>query len=165
MPAAENQLYRPKYSLRSDHAPTIQLTAAQVPPEQLRNAIGIGWTPVQDVDAAGDPGPTNAADRLCLDIFKRASISVADRGARLASMVFCSGLLFLKQALDKAPSVTSGGVAQVVESMGTSFVPPATWTCTFNRSQHDCQSTYRDFAYDFAKKAFRYTSGNKPMTS
>ena len=163
MPAAENQLYRPKYSLRSDHAPAIQLAAAQVPPEQLRNAIGYGVSPMQDTDAAGDPGPTNDNDRLCLEIFKKASISVSDRGARLAAMGFCSGLLFLKQALDRAPSVTSAGVAQAVKEVGTAFQPPASFTCAFTASQHDCMSSYREFAYDFSVKAFRYTSGNKPM--
>ncbi len=165
MPAAENQLYRPKYSLRSDHAPAIQLAAAQVPPEQLRNSIGYGISPMQDTNADGDPGPTNSADELCLKIFKEASISVTDRGARLASMGFCSGLLFLKQALDRAATVTSAGVADAVKGMGTSFVPPATWTCRVSASQHDCMSTYREFAYNFEVKAFRYTSGNKPMVN
>jgi hypothetical protein len=165
MPAAQNQQFFPKYSLRSDHAPAIQLAAAQVPPEQLRNAIGYGISPMQDTNAAGDPGPTNANDQLCLKIFKDASIDVTDRGARLASMGFCSGLLFLKQALDQARTVTSGGLAEVVKGMGTSFLPPATWTCRFSSSQHDCMSTYREFAYDFEAKAFHYTSGNKPMAT
>ncbi len=165
MPAAENQLYRPKYALRSDHAPAIQLAAAQVPPEQLRNAIGYGVSPMQDTDNAGDPGPTNSADRLCLEIFKNASISVADRGARLAAMSFCSGLLFLKQAIDQAPTVTSAGVAGVVKGLGTSFIPPAGFTCRFSSTQHDCLSSYREFAYNFEAKAFRYTSGLKPMAT
>ena len=112
MPAAENQRYRPKYSLRSDHAPAIQLAAAQVPPNQLRNAIGIGWSPVQDVAAEGDQGPTNAADRLCLDIFRKANIPVTDRGARLASMSVCSGLLFLQQAMNRSTGVNSAAFAK-----------------------------------------------------
>jgi hypothetical protein len=165
MPAAQNQLYFPKYSLRSDHAPAIQLAAAQVPPEQLRNAIGIGWSPMQDTDAGGDPGPTGDGDRLCLSIFKNASIDVSDRGARLAAMNFCSGLLFLQQALNGTTSVTSKGVAQAVAAMGTKFSPPSTFACRFSSTQHDCPSTYRVFAYNFSLKKFRYTSGNHAMVN
>lgn len=164
MPAAENQLYRPKYAVRSDHGPAVQLQTQNVPPEQLRNAIGIGWSPLQDVDAGGDPG-ANAADVLCLEIFKKAGLPMNDRGARFVAMTYCGGLLFLHQAMAKAPSVTSAGLASVVKGLGTSFVSPGAFTCTFTASQHDCPSTYRELAYDFGKKAFRYTSGNKAMST
>lgn len=162
MSAAESQRYRPKYALRSDMAPALQLQGV-VPDAQLNNAIGFGWSPTQDVDAANDPGPTNKADTLCRDIYKRAGIDLSNRGAALASMTYCSGLLFLQQTLRKAPSVTSAGFEQAANGLGTAFVPPATFTCSFSARQHDCPGSYREFV--FKDRAFRYTSGLKPMTS
>jgi hypothetical protein len=78
-------------------------------------------------------------------------------------MVFCSGLLFLQQALNNTTSVTSKGVADAVAKMGTSFVPPETFSCRFSATQHDCPSTYRVFTYNFQLKKFRYITGNQPM--
>lgn len=162
MSAAESQRYRPKYALRSDHAPALTLQGV-VPDAQLNNAIGFGWSPANDVDGANDPGPTNEADKLCRDIYKKAGIDLSNRGAALASMTYCSGLLFLQQTLAKASGVNSAAFEQAANGLGRSFVPPATFTCLFGARQHDCPSSYRELV--FKDKAFRYSSGLKPMTS
>jgi hypothetical protein len=162
MPAAESQQFRPKYSLRSDMAPALTLQGV-VPNAQLVNSTGIGWSPVQDVDAAHDPGPSNANDKLCLDIFRKASIDISNRGARLAAVGYCSGTLFIQQVLAKAASANSTEFAKVVAGLGSAFVPPATFTNTFTASQHDGPSSYREMSW--AENAFRYNGGNKPMAS
>jgi hypothetical protein len=164
MPAAESQGYHPKYSLRSDMAPALTLQGI-VPEAQLQNAIGIGWSPVQDVDAAHDPGPSNKNDQLCLDIMKKASIDVSNRGARLAAVGYCSGTLFIQQVLAKASAPNSTEFAKVVAGLGSSFVPPCTFTNTFTSTQHDGPSTYREIGWDGEKHAFKYTSTGKPMAA
>ena len=164
MPAAESQQYRPQYSLRSDMAPALTLQGV-VPDAQLKNTIGLGYSPVQDVDAAHDPGPSNKADQLCLDIFKRASIDISNRGARLAAVGYCSGTLFIQQVLAKASGVNSAAFANTVAGMGSSFVPPATFSNTFTSTQHDGPSTYREILYNVDQKAFYYSSTGKPMAA
>jgi hypothetical protein len=164
MPAAESQQYRPKYSLRSDMAPALTLQGI-VSENQLKNATGIGWSPVQDVDVAHDPGPSNANDKLCLDIFRKASIDISNRGARLAAVGYCSGTLFIQQVLAKASTANSSEFARVVAGLAGAFVPPATFTNTFTASQHDGPSSYREIGWDAEKKGFRYAGGNQPMAA
>jgi hypothetical protein len=65
--------------------------------------------------------------------------------------------------MNRSTGVNSAAFAKAVGGMGTSFLPPDSYTCRFSITQHDCMSSYREFAYDFNAKGFRYTSGNRPM--
>ncbi len=163
MRAADTQGYYPKYGLNTDQAPgsVLQRTA---PAAQLRNAIGMGWTPILDVDAAHDPGPVNPATRLCLDIMRRrrpghVGAPAADHRAGLLPRPVLAAADALASANATSPSAACrAGVA----ALGTSFaVARRVRHPVQRRLMHDGVDAYRDFVFDTGCKCFVYTSPPK----
>lgn len=162
MPAAESQGYRPKYGISTEQSPGFLESTSPIPRAQLANATAIGWSQVLDTSNANDPGPTGPNDRLCLSIEKAAGQDMSQRGARTTATVYCDGLFFLKQNLDRAENLTPAALAKSVASLGTGYSSPGIFNPTsFSATKHDGASTYRDLA--FRNGAFVYTSGNKRM--
>lgn len=159
MRGAQSQLYSPQYGLSTDN----QLITLQAgaPPEQLANAIAMGWVPALDVDTPQDPGPVSAENTLCLDIQRQAGQDMSNRGSQLTALGYCSGLFFLQQALALAPSVTVEGLGQGAAALGSGFASPAVYGTTYTAARHDGVSAYRDLA--FANGVFAYTSDPRPM--
>jgi hypothetical protein len=162
MAAAENQQYRPKYGLTSDQSPAFLESTSPIPRAQLANSTGVGWSPLVDVNAAADPGPSGPNEKLCLDIQAKAGQNMADRGARLTASTYCNALFFLKQNLERAPALTAAGLAQAVAGLGRRFDNVGIFTpSSYTSSKHDGADTYRDFA--FVNGRFVYTSKSKAM--
>ncbi len=161
MQAAENQLYRPKYGLRSDNLPAAVLQGT-VSPNQLANVTGLGWQPTLDVDTAHDPGPVSRSNQLCLEIMRKAGQDMSDRGAAGSALAFCSGLFFLQRTLARAPGVTAAGLAASVGSLGRGFESPAVFGAEFGSSRHDGVAAYRDFA--FTAGAFTYSGPTQRLS-
>ncbi|MCY0725891.1 hypothetical protein OVW19_29555, partial [Klebsiella pneumoniae] len=65
MQYAEAQQFRPRYGLSS--ANSLSAIQTGVSPNQLRGAIGVGWTP--SLDAAEHPGYSTTA-QACLDALR-----------------------------------------------------------------------------------------------
>lgn len=160
MRAADTQGYRPKYALNTDQAPAASLQVA-APAGQLRNAIGMGWTPILDVDAAHDPGPVNANNSLCLDLMRRAGQDMASRQPQITALGYCHGLFWLRQALASATDITVGGLAQGVAALGTSFNSPGVYGTRYSATMHDGVDAYREFAFQTGCNCFVYTSPPK----
>lgn len=162
MPAAENQQFRPHYGISSEQTPSLLQATEPIPREQLKKAVGIGWSQLVDVDNARDPGPTGPNDKLCLDIQKRAGQDMSERGARLTATMYCDGIFFLKRNLDRAASLTPAALAQGVAAIGGGYDSPGLFNPTlYTASKHDGAAAYRDF--EFRNGAFVYTSGVKRM--
>ena len=86
MPAAESQGYRPRYGLASYHVPA---TLPQfVPAAQLHGAVGIGWSPYQDVVESQDPGGRPAVPE-CMDLMERRASRPANRSEEGVAVVVC----------------------------------------------------------------------------
>jgi hypothetical protein len=93
MVTAEQQGYRPRYSLVSSMGPRDQI-AAQVPAAQLRGALGVGFCPTCDVASPQDPGAAPGA-RSCRQILTRAGLRYEGEPKRTALGVgyfFCDGI-------------------------------------------------------------------------
>lgn len=163
MQAAENQLYRPKYGLRTDNFPAAVLQGA-APKEQLKNTMSMGWMPSLDVDAARDPGPVSSSMQLCLEIQRAAGQNMDDRGARGTALGYCNGLFFLRDSLARSSSITAADLARSVGRLGTSFVSPQVFGTRYSATQHDGVGAYRDLGYDAGCSCFTYTSPVKPLS-
>lgn len=154
MRGAESQMYRPKYALNTDQQIVVLQSGA--PPEQLRNARGVGWAPYLDVANEHDPGPVSPAHTLCFEIMRAAGQNMADRGAQGTALAYCSGLFFLRQVINAAPSISSAGFAQVVAGLGKGYVSPGTFETFYSQARHDGVNAYREFAFPDGQS--RYTS-------
>lgn len=153
MPEAESQGYRPRYGLQSLNVP-VNLEA-NVPSEQLRGSVGVGWSPTEDVDFAQDPGPTDGM-KLCMDIYKDAGFTFDDRISHTVAISYCDSLLFLKAALDRADTFDAPGLRAGVERLDTSFSSPFTFATGFGPSRHDGARVGRRLAFDNGCACYRY---------
>lgn len=160
MRAADTQGYFPRYGLNTDQAPAANLQVA-APPRQLRNAIGMGWTPIVDVDQARDPGPVNENNALCLELMRKAGQDMSSRQPQITALSYCHGLFLLKAAMAAAPEVTYLGLSVGVAALGTSFASPGVFGTRFSTTQHDGVDAYRDFAFRDECTCFVYTSPPK----
>jgi hypothetical protein len=156
MATANSQGYKPRYALSTWDAPTVVQTLA--PAEQLKGTVGQGFVPVLDVDAARDPGGTPAT-KQCADMYKAASFDTNNRLAVGQMYWACDTFFFARTGLSKAATYDPAGFEQVVDAMGATFVPAATFSSRFKPGQHDGAGTYRFLAYGDDCSCFRYVGG------
>lgn len=160
MQFAEAQQYRPRYGVNTTNAPTSLI--ANVPHEQLRGAIGIGFAPLIDVDAAQDPGAP-ATREECIGIFRRAGIPVGGRNlfGAFASLSFCDSILMSRAAMERSGRATPDGLIAGMEGLSRpSGLPLAT---RIDATNHDGASAYRLLAYEERCGCFAYRGGNRPL--
>jgi hypothetical protein len=158
--AADGQGYHPHYGFSSiDRANT---QAGQSSASQLRGALNVGWTPDEDVDISQDRRGGNAA--LCMQIAKEKGVAGSPGGQRLYMQIFCDSIFFLKQALDRATALTPDGLRASVESLGTSYDSPYTFSTRFGPGRHDGAAAMRVSRYDEGCSCFVYADdGVLPM--
>ena len=157
MRSAENQGYRPQYGMHTQNG--AQALAELVPPEQLHNAVGIGWLPqidVRDVDV-----PRSAARDRCLKLMRSEGIQFPDKNAKGVALIYCDQAQFFKAAAEAGDALTGQGFINGVESLGSRFAPALTIGTRFSRNQHDGASVYRHVRFVDGCNCFKYSSGAK----
>jgi ABC-type branched-subunit amino acid transport system substrate-binding protein len=156
LPQAEQQHYRPRWALTTlDALSSVTITTA--PATQLHGALGIGWDPVTDVDAAHDPGPVSANQTLCLEIMKSAGQQASSRLAATVQLVNCDTFFLLADALRRAGSITPEALQRGVASL-TEFPSALTFVERYGADRYDGADAARDIAYDDQCSCFTYTS-------
>ncbi len=153
---ASSQKYYPAYGLTSLSAPAA-LMQANVPPEALAGARGVGWIPALDVDLVRDKGNTNLAAGVCRDIMVKVGQGGVGSAGVMQQRMFCDELFLLKRTLDKATALTPRGLRTQVEALGTSFNSALTFATKFGPGRHDGAAAYRPFAFVADCKCFEYS--------
>lgn len=159
--AAQNQNYYPRYGLSTYDVPS--LVQVVQPSTQLRGAMGIGWAPQIDVDAAQDPGDVSAAQTQCRKLMQDAGQDMSNRLTFYAASIFCDIFRLLQQSTSRGGQLTEQAVQQGVASLGGSFQSAITFGSRFGPGLYDGTSAVRDLAYDQGCSCFKYPSKtNRP---
>ena len=139
MRAAENQHYRPKWGMASDHWP-VALGATGAPHAQMANIMGMGWVPNLDT---GDSSHQSTASDICDKIG-------VNSGQGDAVRLYCEDLFFFKFALDNASEVSLPGMDAALGRVAGRYVSTLTiaGASFFTATRHDGPSVYRIFGYD-----------------
>jgi ABC-type branched-subunit amino acid transport system substrate-binding protein len=154
MPQAESQGFRPRYGLSTNNQPFV--IEDNVPPEQFKGAVGVGWVPADDVAFERNPGG-NPSEDLCRGIFQRAGAEFPSRFAWSNALNYCDSLLFLKAALDRAPNLSVGGLRAAVANLADGgFASAYTFRTAFTRDRHDGAAAYRSFRFHDDCRCVRY---------
>lgn len=148
MQPAESQSYRPRYALNSLEVPAF--VTQNVPVEQLRGSVGVGWLPSSDLYYEEVVHGTNAAEDLCFEITKRNGDEVKR---------YCDGLFFLKAALDRTTELSPAALRAAVEALGTSYQSPWTGATRFGPGRYDGARQVRPLAFVPDCQCYRYTGG------
>jgi ABC-type branched-subunit amino acid transport system substrate-binding protein len=151
---AQNQGYHPRYA----YLPGLgELGAENVPAEQMKGAMTVGWEPTNDVNQAQDPGPTAGA-APCRAVMRKAGIT-SDARADLQSMyTVCDLINVFKASLVRGGSISVAGFRKGFESLGSTFPMALTFNATMGPNHHYGVDAVRDMAWDSACPCLKYTS-------
>jgi hypothetical protein len=154
MPQADSQGFRPRYGLSTNNQPFV--IEDNVPPEQFKGAVGVGWIPADDVAFERNPGGNPTEDR-CREIFQKAGAQFPSRFAWSNALNYCDSLLFLKSAVDRAPTLSVDGFRTAVADLAAGgFASAYTFRTAFTRDRHDGAAAYRAFRFHDDCRCVRY---------
>jgi len=168
MNRAESQQYRPRYGITTWEAPQfLQLqtksSSGFVREEQIDDAIGIGFVPALDADSKKNPWP-DADEKPCLDALKAKGITFNTHYDAARALNYCSSILLLKAASDKAGSVLNASTwASAAGRLGTSFQSPSGVFDDVRPGRQATAAAYRPLAWDKTCRCFTYTGPRVPL--
>lgn len=143
MREADSQQYEPRYALNSDSH--LEFARNNVPAAQLRQAVGVGWRPSEDVTKVQ---AANSSDARCRQIMTKSGIKLPDSATAAAAVTLCDLWFFLKDGLDRTEAPNAAGFRSAVEGFGTTWMSPRTYTTRFASGRpHDGVAAIRNVAY------------------
>jgi ABC-type branched-subunit amino acid transport system substrate-binding protein len=155
--AAQAQQYAPRLGISTIALP--QFLQQNVPPSQLKGAMGISWNPSADVDARRDPGPVSERAKLCLKLGAEAGQDVTNRSVAANTLGYCDALLFFAETLNRAKAPTVDAFQAAVTGTGPSYTSAMTFRTRFGPSRNDGAAGYRVLAFKGSCTCFVYDSG------
>jgi hypothetical protein len=140
---AEQHNFTPRYGLTTFDGPA---HTTQQTPNQMRDAMGIGFNPVHDVhdDQFAFPSPENPTEQFCINLLADGGQEFAARASAEIGLAYCESLLLLRAgAVGLGASLSAGNWATQVESLGTSFRAAVSFANRFAPGRHDGGRGYR----------------------
>jgi hypothetical protein len=154
--AAQAANYLPRLAMSSNSLPEVQ--ALLLTPTMLRDAVGVGFLPATDVEAAQDV-PETPAMKECQKAMAAEGVSMDNRLALQDARHECDAFWLLKAAVDKAGRADPALMRAAVESLGASYGPAISWKAVFAPGRHEGIQTWRPIGYDVACKCWKFTGG------
>lgn len=156
---AEDQGYRPQYFFWDPDSP--KFVSETAPTAQARNIIGMGALPVSDVPPTQHP--SNAQERRCLEIHRRAGEDSTDRNSNLASTLYCEGAWVFEAVTQRTSgALTATSWRAAYRALGKAFRPVSTFEIDFGNGRNDNANRYRTLAWRQACPCLTYTSEPRP---
>ena len=152
MQYAQSQDYFPRYALTSLEG--LMAVAANVPAQQLKDAVAVGWMPDADVGAPDRP-PFNDTAALCKKIFTDAGIA---ESSHAGGFTYCQWVLLLHKAAGQLDGRALDGNAllDAVNRTGAGFTTPGTFASSLSAAKHDGVSAVRPVRFDSACTCWKY---------
>jgi hypothetical protein len=150
LPAAENASYYPRYGLNSQLTPALHALNHS---RSMQGAVGVGWSPQQDVFHAQDPGGMPGF-QLCDKIIKDAGLFDPEKPR--SGAYECDSLFFFKEVFDSAIDLTPDGFRAAIAKLGTNFDSALTFKTRFAPGRQWGVAQLRHFSFDNGCECFRY---------
>lgn len=170
MRPAESQTYRPRYGISTLASPEwLADNAELVPPPQLLDSMGIGWSPFADVTKADDDVPRPIIDR-CYTLLKSKGMNPdADRLRELSAVSTCDNVWAFEAAMKAGGEpITSETFIPGLEKVGNSMVLGTTPNLNWGPGRHDGVSAVRHLRFTpdcgGGRGCYRYSSPPKPIS-
>ncbi|MCU1602518.1 MAG: hypothetical protein JWO22_3227 [Frankiales bacterium] len=157
---AENQHYRPRYGYSPFDLPlTVEENPTIAPPAQQVGSMGIGWQPLNDVNASKDVGDMPGGAR-CFAAMKAGNqtFGPSARRAKFAAALTCDALYLLRDAWVQAKSFTGDAILSALPVVGPRFTSASTFASVLSAQDHGVPGYYRDSHYDTGCQCFTYSS-------
>ena len=163
--SADSQGYYPYLGIDSRQSPALLMQGFNSP-RSLEKAYGVGYQPVQDVDAARDPGFLNDNHKLCKKLLDDAGQGWgSNRLGAGTAMYLCDQLFFLRTVMVGKNEATPAALLSGVAALGTTYQSPLTFSTSFSATRHDGAEAYRLLRYKTDCRCFAYVSPSRPFRS
>jgi len=160
MNVAQQQGYNPRYGLSSLEAPPVIVQNLAQPTSQLHGAVGPGWSPYSDVNAAQMDAVAKASAAYCLGMLKHAGLAPSDNNSTVLALPSCEGPMFALTVFDQwIAGGRTGSLLDVVNGLGSGYRPAGSFASLIDAAHHDGASEFRGFAYVDGCTCFRYVTG------
>jgi hypothetical protein len=155
MRETQTQGYYPRYGLTSYNGGAI-LLQGNVPSSALAGALGVGWVPTVDVDAAHDPGSTGPAYSACIQTMHKHGVDISTRSALAWALGICDGLKVLTQSMQAGSGFDGSHIT--AGRARFSFQSTVSFSNENNEGRIDMPSAVRDYGYQSGCSCFVYLS-------
>ncbi|HEV3472114.1 MAG TPA: hypothetical protein VG408_02755 [Actinomycetota bacterium] len=121
-----------------------------IPDGQLRNAIGIGWSPLLDLRWERAIDFLNATAHRWVGIFRDHGVDNFDECCVMAyALQVAERMLFLRQAIEAIdePEINLTTFAESVEELDRAYRPLLSWRTDFGPRRHAGAALYRDLSW------------------
>jgi hypothetical protein len=162
---AETQHYRPRYGVSTFNTPVLFLQGV-VPDAQLAGALGSGFDPTLDVDAAHDPSRAEMPAVAQCEAIAKADGLVYSDDRRFAHGVLYDtcDILQLIVASAKASNALDGpGLVRGLGAAGARWSPAVTWHSGLGPAVHAMPTAARDVFFDAGCRCFQYRGLTTPF--
>jgi hypothetical protein len=152
------------YALTSFDIPRYMATEFRA---NMAGAIGVGFSPVNDVLDAQYAFPQPGLEARCAAMYKAAGVPmpgryVVNRFDSKQAISYCETVLLLKQVADTIPhALTAEAWTAAAERLGTSFQMGQSFRTSFGPGKHSGPTAYRDITFEAGCGCMAYTSGNR----
>jgi hypothetical protein len=156
---AREQRYFPRYGFNTQNALGFLYSQGSATAEQMKGAVGLGWSPF--IGVAPDQDPASAATaprRRCLDLMKRSGMSYSDRNAEAIALLQCDVVWFVEETIKLGGPITTGTFVTNVHKLGSRYLSTVNFANRFAPDRHDGTSALRRQAFFENCRCFRYTS-------
>ena len=161
LPTARSQGYYPRYGVYTGSGYEALLESGIVDAKQMNGAVGFGWVPAIDLNAADNPptGPySNANRRHCLAVMKASGITFDSGNAEAIALNTCSSLYLLKATFDRRPAaVAPSDFIATLQSLGTTYQKAGGVGEDFRPGRQDPPNKAYDWRFTPACSCFRYS--------
>jgi hypothetical protein len=163
MREAERQGYRPTYALNSAMGPA--WLAGVAPAAQLKDAQGVGFAPVLDVGAAGEPTPPDTR-RRCESIYRDGKVAIGDRtpAGQFAALALCDDLFAIRDAVASADGTATAAWTSALEKLGRKRVSAVALSAKLTHDRHDGAALVRRVRFEGSCRCMRYAGDPEPAS-
>ncbi len=165
---AETQHYRPRYGYTGFDLPlTVEENPAVAPVAQQVGSLGIGWQPLNDVNASKDIGEMPGGKR-CFAALQAGGqkFSTSQRRAKFIAAIACDSIYLLQEAMVRAKGFTGDQILSALPVVGPRFWSASTFASVLTARDHGLPGFYRDSHYDTACSCFTYSNAvNRRMAA
>lgn len=159
--AAGSQSYYPRYGFNDSNNPEAGRQAGLWSADDVRGSRAVTWNNV--LDESDDGARPNMRRKACLDVMRRAGISVTNVNARSTALRACDWVWFLRATLGAAPApVSRAAVVQAAGGLGTAYQSPLVYGTRFTPTQRDGVGKLRLMKLDDGCGCFTYISPPYP---
>jgi hypothetical protein len=151
---ASNQSYYPRYAVTSLNAPF--LLTSNAPPKELHGALGVGFSPYNDVSS---PPPPTAAQAHCLAVMKQGGVDVpAAPSAQMLAQNICDQISVWVDAARQGGGLDPPHVIAGLDGLKGVYTPGSIFASGLSSTRYDEAAAVRDLGWSDGCACFAYLS-------